>query len=254
MSERYFSATPIAAQSVTLEGAEAHHMLHVMRASVGDSVTLFDGSGAEFTAQVDSLARSAVTLRVTQRREIDRELPISVTVGVALPKGDRQRWLIEKLTELGVTMLVPLETERGVARPATSALERLRRNVVEACKQCGRNRLMTIGEPRPLREWLTDSQGTSAENAIPRGGAQIEVRRLVAHPSGIPLQQIDVVRPLPTMLAVGPEGGFTGSETTAAADAGWQVVDLGPRILRVETAAIALAASVALVVPRSGGS
>lgn len=254
MSERFFSASPIVAPAVTLDGVEAHHLLHVMRAAVGDTVTLFDGRGAEFSAVVESLARSAVTLRITQRREIDRELPISLTVGVALPKGDRQRWLVEKLTELGVAALVPLETERGVAQPAAAALERLRRAVIEACKQCGRNRLMTISEPQPWGEWLSGELRTpvcpTALDALAAGG----VRRLVAHPGGLPLSQIGVAHLLPTMLAIGPEGGFTGSEVAAARAAAWQVVDLGPRILRVETAAIALAAGVALVVPQSGGS
>ena len=79
--------------------------------------TLFDGSGAEFDAEVIASKRSEVELQVLERREVDRELPFRLEVGVALPKGDRQKWLVEKLTELGVTTLVPLVTERGVARP-----------------------------------------------------------------------------------------------------------------------------------------
>lgn len=254
MSERFFSATPIDTQLVTLDGAEAHHLLHVMRAAIADVVTLFDGSGAEFTAVVESRARSAVTLRVMQRRKIDRELPISLAVGVALPKGDRQRWLVEKLTELGVTTLVPLETERGVAQPAAAARERLCRAVVEACKQCGRNRLMVISEPRPWREWLSSDLHSPAGPTALEARAAAGGRRLVAHPGGVLLPQRDVTRPLPTMLAIGPEGGFTGPEIAAATAAGWQIVDLGPRILRVETAAIALASGMALVAPQSGGS
>src|SRR3972149_595754 len=142
MSDRFFSSQPIASEHVTLAGPEAHHLLHVMRAKVGEQVTLFDGSGAEFDAEIARCGRSEVDLRVLERREIDRELAFELVIGVPLPKGDRQKWLVEKLTELGVTELVPLVTERGVAQPTDSALERLERGVIEAAKQCGRNRLM----------------------------------------------------------------------------------------------------------------
>jgi 16S rRNA (uracil1498-N3)-methyltransferase len=151
-------------------------------------------------------------------------------VGVALPKGDRQRWLVEKLTELGVTELVPLATERGVAQPTTSALDRLRRGVVEACKQCGRNRLMQIAEPSAWDEWV--------RREAPR--------QLLAHPGGMLLSQIDLRAAVGAQIAIGPEGGLTDAEVAAAIAAGWLSVDLGPRILRVETAAVALTAAVTL--------
>jgi 16S rRNA (uracil1498-N3)-methyltransferase len=239
MSERFFSSSPITSDRATLDGPEAHHLLHVMRAAVGDSVTLFDDSGAEFVAIVESMARSRVELRVTERHEIDRELPVQLTVGVALPKGDRQKWLVEKLTELGVTTLVPLMTERGVAQPTASALERLQRSVIEAAKQCGRNRLMRINEPQSLSDWISTSP-IAGELRSPEG------LRLIAHPNGKPLRDFLPQAPLPTKLAVGPEGGFTDAEVSTAITAGWHAVDLGPRILRVETAAIALASAVAL--------
>ena len=111
---------------------------------------LWDGSGAEFSAKVAQIGRSSVDLEVRQRHEIDRELSFSLTLGVALPKGDRQRWLVEKCTELGTTCLVPLITERGVAQPVEKALSRLERTVIETCKQCGRNRLMEIAPPSSL--------------------------------------------------------------------------------------------------------
>ena len=156
---------------------------------------------------------------------------------MALPKGDRQKWLVEKLVELGVARLVPLETAHGVAQPMESALERLRRGVIEASKQCGRNRLMEIAEPKAWGEFL--AAGGSA------------ACRLVAHPAGTPNGGTRFTRPTllvePTLLqdatvAVGPEGGFTAEEVATAVARGWQTVNLGPRILRVETAAVALAA------------
>ena len=244
MSERFFSAEPIVGERANLAGQEAHHLLHVMRARVGDRVMLFDGSGAEFAAVIESLGRTDVSLRVEGKDAVDRELPFMIVVGVALPKGDRQKWLVEKLTELGVTTLVPLVTERGVAQPTAAALERLERCVVDAAKQCGRNRLMQIAQPQHWHEWI--SPDTHRAWLGSRGSAPPESRRLLAHPQGTPLVGFDHSSPLPTALAIGPEGGFSDAEVSAATDAGWQPVDLGPRILRIETAAVALAAAVAL--------
>lgn len=234
MSSRFFHPDPIAAQRVALDGPEAHHLLHVGRAEVGQGVTLFDGSGAEFAAVIEKLGRSSVGLRIVERIEADRELPCELNVGVALPKGDRQRWLVEKLTELGVSVLVPLVTERGVAQPSAGALDRLRRSVIEASKQCGRNRLMQIAEPQACDQWVSQSQTVAGE------------RRFIAHPSGLPLSDLELSPQRPTRIAIGPEGGFTEAEVAAATGAGWQAVALGPRILRVETAAVALAAAVTL--------
>ena len=233
MSERFFSSVPITAEQATLEGPEAHHLMHVMRATVGQSVTLFDDSGAEFTAVVERLQRSAVTLRVVERREVDRELPFSLEVGVALPKGDRQKWLVEKLTELGATTLVPLETRRGVAQPTDSTRERLERAAIEAAKQCGRNRLMRIASPQSWDVWVSQNSGNE--------------RRLIAHPGGTPLADARLSPTRATRIAVGPEGGFTEDEIAAAITANWQTIDLGPRILRIETASLALAAAASLL-------
>jgi len=237
MSDRFFSAEPITGEQILLDGPEAHHLLHVMRADIGQRVTLFDDSGAEFAAEVTSRGRADVELRVLDRRAIDRELPFTLEFGVSLPKGDRQKWLVEKLTELGVTTLVPLGTERGIAQPTHAAIERLERTVIEACKQCGRNRLLRIAKPQAWGEWVTQNSSD--------GGT----RRLVAHPGGAPLASLNFAKSAPTQLAIGPEGGFTDEEITAAIDAGWQTVDLGPRLLRVETAAVALAAAVVAVSP-----
>ena len=234
MSTRFYHATPIAAERVTLDGPEAHHLLHVGRAVAGQGVTLFDGSGAEYAAVIEKLGRRAVELRIVERIDANRELPYTLTVGVALPKGDRQKWLVEKLTELGVTTLVPLVTERGVAQPSTGALERLHRGVIEASKQCGRNRLMRIANPQAWSEWVSERPEASGE------------RRLLAHPDGLPVGDIDLASPRPTCVSVGPEGGYTDAEVAAATAAGWQKISLGPRILRVETAAVALAAAIAL--------
>ncbi len=237
MSTRFYVDSPITGPTASLAGAEAHHLLHVMRAEVGDRVVLFDGSGLEYQARVAAIARSTVELAVHSSETIDRELARRVTLGVALPKGDRRRWLVEKLVELGVARLVPLETARSVAQPSTAALARLHRTVVEASKQCGRNRLMEINEPRTWADYVSDAPELNEE----RDG-----RRLMAHPGATPAGELDLQGEKSVRLAVGPEGGFDEEEISVATAAGWEQLDLGPRILRVETAAVTLAALMAM--------
>jgi 16S rRNA (uracil1498-N3)-methyltransferase len=233
MTERYFSDQPLSSGRAVLGGPEAHHLIHVMRAAPGMRVVLFDGHGAEFPAVVQQVGRSEVDLSVVSRDEVNRELPIDLTLGVALPKGDRQKWLVEKAVELGVTRIAPLRTDRGVAQPVEQALQRLRRTVVEASKQCGRNRLLQIEEPRNWSDFVEASANVTC--------------RLLAHPHGAcTASDLSVIDESPdcVFLAVGPEGGFTDEEVALATAAGWRTIDLGPRILRVETAALALSAMV----------
>ncbi len=230
MSERFFSNEPIASDRAELTGDEARHLSAVMRIKVGDEVILFDGSGAEFTAIVKAIRKHAIELAIAERREISRELPFSITLAVALPKGDRQKWLVEKATELGVTRLVPLTTERGVAQPVDSALDRLRRGVIEASKQCGRNRLLEIAPPAAAIHYFA---------VVPSSAT-----RFIADPSGQPLAATPVSATSEIIAAIGPEGGFSPAELTAANSAGWLPISLANRILRVETAALAIAAMV----------
>ena len=243
MLDRYYSEEPISGEQVCVTGAEAHHLINVMRARQGANVILFDGSGWEFQARVERVGRSEVDLSVLSREEVDRELRFELTLAVALPKGERQKWLVEKAVELGVSRLRPLRTQRSVAQPVQHALERLRRSVIEASKQCGRNRLMEIAEPMEFSDYVEATRDRPC--------------RLLAHPhtedTGGRVQSGDKTErfthptnadepPGEVFLAVGPEGGFTNEEVDLAAKAGWQITDLGPRTLRVETAALMLAA------------
>jgi len=226
LSERYFVDSPIASDRAVLAGAEAHHLLHVMRALPGSRLTLFDGTGWEFEAVVQRAGRAEVEMAIVARQLVDREAAVALTLGVALPKGERQKWLVEKATELGVARLVPLVTQRAVAQPGENSLDRLRRAVIEASKQCGRNRLMTIAAPQAWDDFLGDNSGVAC--------------RLVAHPGEKPRPWS--ISGETIVAAVGPEGGFTEDELSTAVEQGWQPIGLGPRVLRVETAAIALAA------------
>jgi len=223
MSERYFIEQPLGKGSVTIDGAEAHHLVTVCRLRPGDTVRLFNGDGREYPAVVDSAGRRSVTLDVGEGEPVSRELNHRLEVAAPLPKGDRAIFLIEKLTELGVTAFTPLQTTRSVVLPREAKLNRLQRHVIEASKQCGRNILMEIRPLQQLRELLF-------RDDLPTG-------RALAHVGGdaSPVLIGDAI------VAVGPEGGFTEEEIEQAKAAGWRVVGLGRRILRVESAAIALA-------------
>lgn len=232
MSERFFIPIPPTGDHAWLEGDEARHLARVLRAKVGDAVSLFDGRGHEWSARVASLGRDRVAFDAVEPREGVCPQGVPVTLAVALPKGDRQKWMVEKLTELGTSRLVPLETTRGVAEATASAQARLERVVIEACKQCGRNMLMEVTPGRPLARLLEEA---AASRCV-----------LIAHPGGRRLEAASIPPGTAEIVAlVGPEGGFTDEELTAAERAGAIRISLGPHILRVETAAIALAARLA---------
>lgn len=243
MSRRCFSSSPVDGNAVALQGPEAHHLLHVLRVAPGDRLIVFDGTGQQFDAQVERCTRDTVELSVAEGRTVDRELPISLTLACAMPKGDRSRWLVEKAVELGVTHLVPLSTARSESSPGDAkAAAKWRRYVIEASKQCGRNRLMSIESQVPWRQWLQRPDDW-ADNGPAEG-----VHKWIAHPEGLPLSQaVDRVTAGPIYIAVGPEGGLAPTEIDEAILAGWTIVSLGPRILRIETAALALATALSLV-------
>jgi 16S rRNA (uracil1498-N3)-methyltransferase len=231
MSERFHIASPPTAGRARLDGDEARHLVKVLRAKVGEAVTLFDGSGLSWPARVLVIGRGAVELEVGPASSSPPVRRPAVTLAVALPKGERQKWLVEKLTELGVERLVPLLTERGVAEPTAAAIERLKRGVIEACKQSGRDRLMAIGTP-----------ATVAETVASKPAAAVGI---VADPAGEPLAASGWREVKEVIGLVGPEGGFAPAELAAAAAAGWPRVAIGSYVLRIETAAVALAARLA---------
>jgi 16S rRNA (uracil1498-N3)-methyltransferase len=224
MTDRFYVNCPLAPGPVTLEGPEARHLAVVCRRRPGDAVCLFNGDGREYPADVREVGKRSVQLEVRAVEAPQRELSFRLEVAAPLPKGDRAQFLVEKLTELGAAVFTPLRTARSVVHPGEAKRERLQRHVIEASKQCGRNLLMEIG---PLTPWMDFLRRSDLPN-----------RKLLAHPGGEQWTAAsgDVV------VAVGPEGGFTEDETAQARTAGWRITGLGPRILRVETAAIVLAA------------
>lgn len=227
MAERFYLNLPLTPGPVELTGPEAHHLAQVCRLRPGDPVCLFNGDGHEYPGQVQTVQRRAVLIDIESVRSPQRELPFLLEVAAPLPKGDRAQFLIEKLTELGVATFIPLKCERSVVHPREGKLEKLERYVIEASKQCGRNVLMRIEPLTPFIELLERrKEGDIA---------------WLAHPAGAPLSLPTFNKPSAVRVAVGPEGGWTEGEAELARENGWAMISLGKRILRIETAATALA-------------
>ncbi|QDU20891.1 RsmE family RNA methyltransferase [Urbifossiella limnaea] len=225
MADRFYTPDALPPGEYVLTGPEAHHLAAVRRFGPGDRVVLFNGDGADHPAEVVAADRKRTLLHVHPAVPVDRELPFPLELAVALPKGDRGDFLVEKLTELGVSRFTPLVTERTIVQPKEARLEKLQHAVIEASKQCGRNVLMRVA---PLTTW-----------GAFLASADLPPRRLILH-TAVERMPLGAASAGGVVIAVGPEGGFTDAEVEAAT--GWARVGLGPRVLRVETAAVAAAA------------
>ncbi len=225
MSERFYTPDSLGPGEYILSGAEAHHLATVRRFVQGDRVTLFNGDGNEYTAEIAATEKKSVALNVLSVIACDRELPFPLVVASALPKGDRADFLIEKLTELGVSRFIPLVTSRSVVVPKESTVARCARAVIEASKQCGRNRLMAIDRACKWDELISR--------------IDLPASRYLLHPGAF---EHHLPSRVGVTLAIGPEGGFDPEEVHAALALGWKAMSLGSRFLRVETAAVAATA------------
>ena len=225
MSYRFFLDADIVENRISLEGDQAYHAIQVMRLKVGDTLTLFNGRGTEHAAVIVGSTKKKLDLEV---RSTTHHPPAKkyLSIACALPKGDRQKFLVEKLVELGVSRLIPLQTRRSVAIGNQKVIERMKKHVIESSKQCGRNFLMEIEHQCTVDRLI---------ETVPDSCA-----RFVADPySDSDLQLADSDEPV--VIAIGPEGGFEPGESERFAVANWQPMRMGHHILRIETAAIAAA-------------
>lgn len=232
MTRRYYAPElPVAGGNLTLSESESRHALRVMRVDVGDPITLFDGCGNESQGMVTELGRNECHCKTEAPTAVSRELDRSIHLAIALPKPDRARELIERLTELGVNEVTPIVAQRTQRAPTDSLLEKLRRGVIESSKQCGRNVLMKIAPIATVSQFLATNQGGELWIAHPNCGEKSS----------------DVFRKCRSaVVMIGPEGGFNDNEVRQAIEVGYRGIDLGRRIYRVETAATALASILSL--------
>lgn len=235
---RFYCPDSHSDESFSLGDEEAAHAFKVLRMKPGDPLIAFDGKGWEIHGVVVEASKREVACRIVRKQWNPNELPGLAQVGIAMPKGDRQKLVIEKLVEMGIHQLVPLVSDRSVAEPSSGMTNRLHRYTIEASKQCGRNKLMEIHEPMSLKDYLqmSNSQGLDSQVLAQRS---VRVAKWMAHPYTNPLEpstpwgarSIEEVR-----VAIGPEGGFTDQEVEMGLGFQWELLELGPRILRVETA------------------
>jgi 16S rRNA (uracil1498-N3)-methyltransferase len=214
---------------VTLEGSAASHVTRVLRLRVGEALTLFNGQGGEHAASIDRSHGGEVTVLIAEHYPVERESPFPITLAQGVSRGQRMDLVVQKATELGVSRLVPVLTERSVVRLDAQQADRKsnhwRAIAIAACEQCGRNRLPEVALPAQFRELLREPAGDRARLLLsPDAARRVE----------------DVPRPRSGVtVLIGPEGGLSEEEQGQAQAAGFTAVNLGPRVLRTETAAIA---------------
>ncbi len=218
----------------SLPAQAAEHVGKVLRLTTGDAVTLFNGDGFDYPATLVAVSKRDVLVRVTTRLRLDNESPLSLTLAQGLARGDKMDLIVQKATELGVSCIVPLLTERSeVKLDSNRAEKRLlhwKSIAASACEQCGRARLPEICTPMPLHGWLANLGKTDATRLALLPTATLTTRDIRLDAKG-------------GLLVVGPEGGLGARDVAALQAADFQGLCLGPRILRTETAGlVALAA------------
>ncbi len=226
---RVFLPVPLAVGAgVELDERAHRHVVDVLRLREGAPLVLFNGEGGQYQAVLEHCGKRHSTVRIGGHQPIDRESPLRITLAQGIARGERMDFVMQKAVELGVSRLVPILTERSTVRLDAKRQERRHKHwqgvVISACEQCGRNILPGILPIRDYRQWLKqDIPGT----------------RLVLDPAdGVTLA--DLPADTQATILVGPEGGLSEAEIKSARDAGFTAVRLGPRVLRTETAALAI--------------
>jgi 16S rRNA (uracil1498-N3)-methyltransferase len=230
---RFFDPQPFSQGQQTVLGEDAsHHIARVLRMQVGERLQVFNGQGGAWEAEITAISKKAVTVLTQGFDAEDRTAPLPVTVALPMIKGERMDYALQKATELGAHRFQLLTTERTDVRLDGDRQDKKLRHwqqvVVSACEQCGMNRVPTVHAPLPLTAWL------------PTAGTTL---KLIAHPGEAPLADTTLRQADSMVLLTGPEGGFSDTELHSAADHGFVAFALGNRVLRAETAPVALLAA-----------
>jgi 16S rRNA (uracil1498-N3)-methyltransferase len=234
---RLFVSAPLRADTTLALPESAARHAQVLRLQLGSEVTLFDGRGGEWAARIEAMGKREVTATALQHNVVERELACRVTLALAMPSGERMDFVVEKATELGAARIVPLTAERSVLRLSGERADKRRAHwqaiAVAACEQCGRNRVPEVSAPQPLATWL----GTLDQPASD------EQRWLLGWRNAQPWSATNASS---VITLTGPEGGFTADEEDLAALRGFATISLGSRLLRADTAPLAVMATLAL--------
>ena len=249
MSARFHTDFALSPGTELALPANASRHVQVLRLQPGAPITLFDGRGGEWVAEVRDMGRKTVTVRLMTHTAIEREASCHITLAPGMPANDRMDALVEKATELGVAAVVPLVCERSVLRVAGERAERKATHwqavAVAACEQSGRNRVPSVHPPLALRHWLSTLTLPSAPGTAMPAESNPGLRLLLSlAPDAAPLVQLlaeslGQASPCAITLLSGPEGGLSDAEIEAALACGFVPISLGPRVLRADTAPLA---------------
>jgi 16S rRNA (uracil1498-N3)-methyltransferase len=234
---RFYCPTPLATGlALSLPAGAARHV-QVLRLQPGDVITLFNGEGGEFDATVTRMGRSDVDVEVGAHQAVEREAARAVHLLAGITANERMDWLVEKSTELGVASITPLVAERSVLKlkgeRAEKKLVHWQGVAVAAAEQCGRNRVPTVHPAVTLTEWVKQAPPGERWVLSLSEGTQ-SLAQIQGQAAGLPMTPVTVLS--------GPEGGLSPTEEAAALAAGFAPVTLGPRVLRAETAPLAVLA------------
>lgn len=217
----------IKGKTITLSSKTSHHIATVLRLKVEKPITLFDGKGTQASAVITSLARQKVGVKLLSAECVSCESPLKIHLAQAISKGERMELVVQKAVELGVASFTPLITQHLSLKLNKEKLDKKHEKwtdiVVSASEQCGRNHLMTIHPVTHFDTWLSTPIAKKSLFLDPESQARLDTLSL-------PTDEIGIM--------IGPEGGFSLDEKTKALDAGIKGIQMGPRILRTETAAI----------------
>ena len=223
----YTEQVLVANSPLELEAGASAHIARAMRMRVGDQLTLFNGQGGEFDACVNAVEKKTVTVDIGTYCDTGTESPLAIHLGIAISRGDRMDWVVQKATELGVQRLSPLLTERTEVKLKGDRAEKKAQHwqqiAIAACEQCGRNTVPKIEPLQSLTSWVA---ATEAD------------RKLVLHHRAL-AETANGSTPSTIALLIGPEGGLSPVEISLAQEAGYQALRLGPRVMRTETAPLA---------------
>ena len=245
MPPRFFIDLPLHCGAALALPAGAARHVQVLRLQPGAAITLFNGQGGEWAASVVQMGRSEVTVQIGRHDAAQRELGLAVTLALGMPANERMDAVVEKATELGVGVIQPLMCERSVLRltgeRAQKKVAHWQAVALAACEQSGRTRVPLIGPVSPMADWLRD---------LPAGPEAGPARWLLSLRDAVPLHSAGLAAAGVLCLS-GPEGGLSPAEEAAARAAGFMAVSLGPRVLRADTAPLAVLAHLGLQAPHS---
>jgi 16S rRNA (uracil1498-N3)-methyltransferase len=231
---RFYLEDPISGEQVVIKDADQlHHLRDVLRLKTGDQIAVFDSAGREYLCLIASITRQKTLLNVLESKTI-RSARFKLAVACALPKKSGFDDIVDKLTQIGVDTIIPLLTERVVVKTEEargSRLERWRKIARGAAEQSQRNTLPSIPGILFLKDLLSDSTGYDLKLIPTLDGERLSLHQILAEKM-----------PTSVLVLIGPEGDFTPEEVKGAISAGFQPVTLGDNVLRVETAAVAVAA------------